>query len=75
MCINAPCKGCQDRTTGDRTTDCHTTCERYAAFLAAKATERQARADYNLAVGAEVMGRRRLQDNPPTGGNKRTNAR
>ena len=71
MCIKAPCKGCQDRTTGDRTVDCHTTCERYAAFRAAKDAENRARIDYNQAVGAEVMGRLRLQDDPPTGGNKR----
>lgn len=29
-----PCKGCPDRTAGERETDCHTTCEAYKAYAA-----------------------------------------
>ena len=29
-----PCKGCTDRTTGEREKDCHTYCERYNAWKA-----------------------------------------
>lgn len=67
----APCKGCPDRTTGDRTTDCHTTCERYAAFLEEKATIDKARREYNQACAGEIVGRMRVKTNPPSGGNKR----
>lgn len=29
--LNAPCKGCTQRTTGDVATSCHETCEKYLA--------------------------------------------
>lgn len=29
-----PCKGCKDRTTGDRDKDCHTYCEGYKTWKA-----------------------------------------
>ena len=67
----APCKGCPDRTTGDRSVDCHTTCERFAEFQAYNDKIRKARLDYLAANGAAAMGHRRLKENPPTGGNKR----
>lgn len=67
----APCKDCPDRTTGDRTVDCHATCERYAEFQAQQAKIRKARKEYLAAIGLAVEGHRRLHDNPPTGGNKR----
>lgn len=63
----APCKGCPDRTTGDRVHDCHDTCERYAAFRAAKIAENRARAEYNRAVATTLEGHRRLKENPPPG--------
>lgn len=63
----SPCKGCPDRTTGDRATDCHTTCERYQAYKAAKIAEGRARADYNRAIATTIEGHRRLKDNPPPG--------
>lgn len=68
---NAPCKGCPDRTTGDRAVDCHTTCERYAAFKERNAAINKARCEYLQGIGAEIVGRRRLKENPPTGANKR----
>ncbi len=67
----APCKGCPDRTTGDRTEDCHATCERYAEFCAHNDKIRKARLEYLAATGAAIDGHRRLKENPPTGGNKR----
>lgn len=71
MNIRTPCKDCPDRTTGDRTTDCHTTCERYAAFVAMKdEARRQRRLDAEV-HSAVLMGHHRLKENPPTGGNKR----
>lgn len=27
-----PCRGCRDRKTGDRDTDCHTDCEAYREY-------------------------------------------
>lgn len=62
----APCKGCPNRTCGDRATDCHTTCERYAAFRAAKIAENRARADYNRTHSAMMEGRRRVKETPPS---------
>lgn len=71
MALMAPCKGCTDRTTGDRATDCHTTCERYAEFLAQRAKIRKARMEYMAANVVAIEGHRRLKECPPTGGNKR----
>lgn len=71
MAMTAPCKGCQDRTTGDRAVDCHTSCERFAEFQAQLAKVRKARLEYMAANAAAIMGHRRLKENPPTGGNKR----
>lgn len=65
----APCKGCPDRTTGERTTDCHTTCERYAEFVAAKAAERHQRILDAQVNSATLEGYRRVREKPPTGGN------
>lgn len=67
----APCKGCQDRTTGDRAVDCHTTCERFAEFQAQNAKIRQARYEYLQGIGATVIGYRRLREKQPFGGVKR----
>lgn len=67
----SPCKGCQDRTTGDHSTGCHSTCERYAAFVAAKDAENKRRRMYNQVYTAVVVGKLRLRDVAPTGGNKR----
>lgn len=61
----APCKGCPDRTAGERSTDCHTNCERYQAYRAAKIEENKARADYNRMITTTLEGRRRLKENPP----------
>lgn len=66
-----PCKDCPDRTTGERSTDCHTTCERYAAFLAAKDAERQQRRLENQVHSAAMMGFRRVKELPPSGAIKR----
>ena len=71
MAMKAPCKGCPDRTTGDREADCHTTCERYAEFQAELAQIRKARAIYLQGLGAEITGKQRMKDNPPSGANKR----
>lgn len=67
----APCKGCPDRTTGDRAVDCHTTCERFAEFQAQLAKVRKARLEYMAATAAAIEGGRRLQEKRPSGGNKR----
>ena len=32
--IKMPCKGCQDRTAGERDRDCHTDCAAYLAYQA-----------------------------------------
>lgn len=61
----APCKDCPDRTAGERTTDCHTTCEKYLAYKAACIAEGKARADYNRTITTTLEGRRRLKENPP----------
>jgi hypothetical protein len=61
----APCKGCPDRTAGERTTDCHTTCERFLAYKEERRAENKARAEYNLTVTTILEGRRRLKENPP----------
>ena len=66
-----PCKGCPDRTSGDRVTDCHTTCERYQAYRAAKIEEGRARRQFAMVEGTVIEGRRRLRDNPPSGSNQR----
>lgn len=63
----APCKGCPDRTTGDRVHDCHDTCERYQAFRAAKIAEGKARWEYGTAIATSIEGHRRLKENPPPG--------
>lgn len=63
----APCKGCQDRTSGDRATDCHTTCERYQAYKAARIAENNARRAYWVAHTATLEGMRRMKNNPPPG--------
>lgn len=61
MNISAPCKGCMDRTTGDRSTDCHAACERYQEFRQAKIEEgRRRRAFYNVR-GALQEGRQRRE--------------
>lgn len=67
----APCKDCPDRTTGERTEDCHATCERYAEYVASREAVRKQRILYSQVQSAIVAGHRRLKDNPPTGGNKR----
>ena len=61
----APCKGCPDRSTGPRSTDCHATCERYAAFVAAKAAERTQRRLENQVYSAMMQGNRRIKEIPP----------
>lgn len=63
----APCKGCPDRTSGDRMTDCHTTCERYAAFREARLKEHKARKEYDLVRSTTLEGMRRMRSNPPPG--------
>ena len=67
----APCKDCPDRTTGCRSTDCHATCERYAAFVAAKQAENDRRRMFQQVYSAVAAGHRRVKEVPPTGGNKR----
>ena len=67
----SPCKDCQDRTTGDRSTGCHATCERYAEYVAMLEARNKARRMYNQVCGAEITGRLRVRDVAPTGGNKR----
>lgn len=42
--MKAPCKDCPDRTTGENRKPCHMTCEKYAAFKAAREAELHARA-------------------------------
>lgn len=71
MALLAPCKDCPDRTTGDRTVDCHTTCERYAEFRAQKDAINHALRMYREADSAVIEGHRRVKENPPSGGNKR----
>lgn len=63
----APCKGCPDRTTGDRAHDCHTTCERYAEFREQCIQQNKARAEYCLVRATSLEGHRRLKENPPPG--------
>lgn len=61
---SAPCKGCQERTTGDRATDCHAACERYLAFKADQIEEgRRRRAFYNVR-GVLQEGRQRREKVP-----------
>lgn len=67
MAKHDPCKGCQDRTTGDRVHDCHTTCERYAAQRAACIKKNKARREYALVRTASMEGMQRMKDNPPPG--------
>lgn len=59
--MKPPCKDCPDRTTGERTTDCHTTCEKYAAFHAAREAALHAQSLLNEAKGASVDGFERVQ--------------
>lgn len=63
----APCKGCQDRTSGDRVHDCHDTCERYQAFKAARIAENKARRQSDLVRSTTLEGMRRMRNNPPPG--------
>lgn len=63
----APCKGCPDRTTGDRETDCHTTCERYATFRDSCIQKNKARREYDLVRATTLEGMRRMKNNPPPG--------
>ena len=63
----APCKGCPDRTRGDREHDCHDTCERYQAFKAARIAENKARKAYDLVRSTTLEGMRRMRDHPPPG--------
>lgn len=63
----APCKGCPDRTSGDRVHDCHTTCERCQAFKAARSAENKARMEYGLVRSTTLEGMRRMKNNPPPG--------
>jgi len=63
----APCKGCPDRTSGDRVHDCHTTCERYAAFKAACIAKNRARREDDLIRSTTLEGMRRMKNNPPPG--------
>lgn len=62
-----PCKGCPDRTCGDREHDCHDTCERYQTYRAAKIAENKARVEYNRVCATVLQGHRRLKENPPPG--------
>lgn len=66
-----PCKDCPDRTAGERTTDCHTNCERYQAYRAAKIEEGRVRRRDALVTSTLVEGRRRMRDNPPSRLNQR----
>lgn len=63
----APCKGCPDRTCGDRVHDCHDTCERYAAFKAACIERNRVRREYDLIRSTTLEGMRRMKNNPPPG--------
>lgn len=63
----APCKGCPDRTAGDRVHDCHDTCEKYQAFKAARIAENKARREFELMRSTTLEGMRRMRDNPPPG--------
>ena len=63
----APCKGCPDRTTGDRETDCHTNCERYAEFRAACIKKNKARREYVMLRDTVLEGMERMRHNPPPG--------
>jgi len=66
----APCKGCPDRTSGDRVHDCHGTCERYAEYKAACIERGKARRDYWMARTATLEGMRRMKNNPPPGASR-----
>lgn len=59
--MKAPCKGCPDRTTGENRKPCHMTCEKYAAFKAARQVELHARALESDAKAATVEGFERVQ--------------
>lgn len=48
-------------------TDCHTTCERYAAFREARLKEHKARKEYDLVRSTTLEGMRRMRSNPPPG--------
>lgn len=61
----APCKGCPDRTAGERTTDCHTTCEKYLEYKAACIQKNKARRAYDLVRATTLEGMRRMKENPP----------
>ena len=61
MAVLPPCKGCQDRTTGEHAHACHNTCERYQAFRAAQIKETEAHDKYWKVHGAIQAGKRRMQ--------------
>lgn len=67
----APCKDCPDRTTGDRVTDCHTTCEKYLAFRAEREKINQARKEDSQARTTSLEGMWRMKKNPPHNHGKR----
>lgn len=71
MAKHAPCKGCPDRTTGDRVHDCHDTCERYQEYRAACIQQNKARTEYCLVKSAAMEGIRRMKNNPPPGTKRR----
>jgi len=65
MAVMPPCKGCQDRTTGEHAHACHNTCEKYQAFRAAQIKETEARDKYWKVHGIIQAGKRRRQEVPP----------
>lgn len=67
----SPCKGCPDRTCGDREHDCHDTCERYLEFKAARIEQNRLRREYDLVRSATLEGMRRMKNNPPPNTGKR----
>lgn len=69
--IKGPCKDCPDRTTGDRVEDCHITCERYAAFRAAKDAENAARRDANMCLDVHIEGTIRTMERNRQGHHRR----
>lgn len=56
--------GCQDRTTGDRATDCHGTCERYQAYRVDQIEEGRRRRDFYRVRGVLQEGRQRRERIP-----------
>lgn len=60
--VKGPCKGCPDRTTGDRVTDCHTTCEKFRAYREAVEAEAEKRRLWQSVQSAIKAGHTRIKE-------------